>query len=670
MMLEQSLISPNFLGKESFRWFIGVCTKYSKITEGGYKVKVRIIGYHPDAASVIKDDELPWAHVLVPLNMGSGTGATGISYNARGGEHVIGFFMDGDNGQQPVIIGSLFTGSEIQFPNTWDKGTNNFSGYKQNTKPLSSLTRSSKTGTGNPSSTGIAKPAGTIQNAKGEDEQTQGSAKTGDNGQVISIPPVCDKSDSTYSGILQALRDFIKTLNTINQVTSIINSVTNAVANIPSLIQDVASALKDLFAKYCKKIRDKINAKIYKLLSEFFNSILPKDIKLFKQLIVDKAIDNIWCIFDKIIKGLSEFIIKFLTNIVDKVISVPLCAAESFVGSLLSTVTSQITEAIGPALSEITSAIGGVIGPISSYVSQALGYANAALSFLSCELPQCKQQFDYKMNKGWIPQETIENINNTVNYPNQLIQNGKKAAEDWLGLNDPSQEEGLPPELQSQLGGCDVTSLECGLPTVTFFGGGGVGAAGLAVVDSIGRVSGVNITSFGTGYSQAPYISFDDPCNNGIGAAGFVYVQDGKVTKVEMTRNGYGYLNATSYNSGFTDPCSTPLIDSSGVEVIGYVTGLTVVKPGFGYKSSDLISDIACPNDLEIYPVVDNLGRIIDFNIINPGTIRVTPDLVINSDDGEGAVIRPVLEFKPVEKQPEKPLKVNKVVLCSEDHGL
>ena len=670
MMLEQSLISPNFLGKESFRWFIGICTKYSQTGQGGYKAKVRIIGYHPDSSNVVKDEELPWAHVLVPLNMGSGTGSTGVSYNPRGGEHVIGFFMDGDNAQQPVIIGSLFTGGEIQFPNTWDKGTNNYSSFKPKTKPLSSLTRSSTSGKGNKSSTGITNVKGEIAtDEKGKEEQTQGSKQTGNNGQKIHIPPVCQKSDSTYGRILQALRDFIKALNTINQATSIVSTVSNSIANLPSLIQEVGDALSDLFSKYCKKIRDDINKRIYKNLKDFFDRLLPKDIKVFKELVVDKAIDSIWCIFDKIIKGLSEFIITFLTSIVDKVISIPLCAAESFVGSMLSTVTSQISEAIGPALSEINSAIGGVIGPISSYVSQALGYANAALSFLSCETAQCKQQFDYEMNKGWIPPETIEDINNVVNYPSNAIQDAKKSAEEWLGINNPVQGD-LPPELQSQLGGCDVTSLQCGLPSVTFFGGGGVGAAGLAVVDSIGRVAGVNMTSLGTGYSGAPYISFDDPCNNGVGAAGVAYVQDGQVTGVRMTSGGYGYLNATSYNDGFTDPCSTPLIDSSGSELIGYVTGVNVVRPGVGYSASDLINDDACPNDLEIYPVVDDMGRILDVIIINPGTIRVTPNLVINSEDGEGAIIQPILAFKPVQETPTKLLAVKKVVLCSEDHGL
>ena len=114
MMLEQSLISPNFLGKESFRWFIGLVTQYVSVLDtaqesvgSGFKAKVRIIGYHPDSKNIIPDEELPWAHVLVPLNMGTGTGGN-VCYNVpSGGETVIGFFMDGDNGQQPVIILSL-----------------------------------------------------------------------------------------------------------------------------------------------------------------------------------------------------------------------------------------------------------------------------------------------------------------------------------------------------------------------------------------------------------------------------------------------------------------------------------------------------------------------------------------------------------------------------------
>lgn len=673
MMLEQSLISPNFLGKESFRWFIGRVSQYVSTEKGGYKAKVRIIGHHPDSTGVISDNELPWAHVLVPLHLGAGSKGTGMNCNIDGGETVIGFFMDGDNGQQPVIIGALFSGYDIEYGNEFNRGTNGFDGFKPKKKPLSPLLKDAKTGKiPTKSSTGVPDPTSGIGTERKKSQGTETTNVGGPNNRkVISIPATCKNSNTTYGRLVRALRDFIKTLNTINQVVGIVDTVTNVVADIPALVQETGQIISDLIHEYCTYIRDQINKRLYKYLKEKLDRLLPKDIKLFEELAVDKLVDSIWCAFNKIIKGIAEFVTKFLLEIVDKVISIPLCAAESFLGSVLSNITSQISEALSDILGDLTS----IIGPISSYVSQALGYANQALNFLSCESAECKAHYDYEMNKGYIPPETIDNINNAVGAPRRGLQDARQAAREWLGLNNAGQgDDALPPELAGLGGGCDVTRLECGLPTVTFFGGGGAGAAGLAVVDAIGQVVGVNLTNFGSGYSGAPFISIDDPCGNGAGASGTVYVEDGQVSKVQIDNPGYGYLNSTTYTGSTDDPCTTPLIDSSGQEVVGSISAINIIKPGIGYTTGDRIVDEACPiNDIEIYPVVDSLGRITGANIINPGSaIRVFPQLEINSPDGEGAIIQPVLTFtsvKPVGIGTD-PLKIKKVVLCAEDHGV
>ena len=47
---------------------------------------------------------------LVPSGMGSGIHGLGITHEYQGGENVLGFFLDGDDAQQPVIIGSLARG--------------------------------------------------------------------------------------------------------------------------------------------------------------------------------------------------------------------------------------------------------------------------------------------------------------------------------------------------------------------------------------------------------------------------------------------------------------------------------------------------------------------------------------------------------------------------------
>ena len=72
----------------------------------GWRCRVRIIGYH-DCADDIPDHDLPLAHVVMPTNVSS-TGQNGATFNYKGGEMVIGFFLDGEDAQQPIVIGTLF----------------------------------------------------------------------------------------------------------------------------------------------------------------------------------------------------------------------------------------------------------------------------------------------------------------------------------------------------------------------------------------------------------------------------------------------------------------------------------------------------------------------------------------------------------------------------------
>jgi hypothetical protein len=59
-------------------------------------------------------------------------------------------------------------------------------------------------------------------------------------------------------------------------------------------------------------------------------------------------------------------------------------------------------------------------------------------------------------------------------------------------------------------------------PTVSFSGGGGSGAAGTAAVAADGKVYGVYITNYGSGYTSAPTVSFTG--GGGSGAAGTAFI--------------------------------------------------------------------------------------------------------------------------------------------------
>jgi hypothetical protein len=677
MMLEQSLINPNFLGKESFRWFIGITTKYIELNPktGTYKAKVRIIGYHPDLTNIVKDEELPWAHVLVPLSLGTGIGGNACTANSKGGEYVIGFFADGDNGQQPIIIGALYGGGGPEHPNDFSEGTNKFRPFKPDVSKIKNPNnRSSETGKPfNQSKSGVATPGGANPNKPTEPTQGNVATNTGGLGNTfcLAVPPVCDDSSTTYSRILRALRNFIKALRTVQQVQSeFINPTLNQIQDIPGLVQDVAISISDLISKYMKKKRDNIIKDIQKWLKDQMDKLFSKEVKLLKQIFTEKLVDEIWCIFSRIIKSINKFIFDFLTQLVGAVTSIPLCAAEAFVGSIMSTLNNDVSNALKPVLEEITSNIGPVLGEISNYTSLALSYANQALSFSSCESAECKQSLDYEMNKGFIKKESIDWYQNALNYPNTSIAEGKKAAEQWLGITGGENSDSEYSYLSATYGYCDAINLDCGLPIIEFFspGGGGSGATGLAVVDALGQIMGINIQNSGTGYSTPPYVSVQDPCNNGSGAVATANVTDGQVTSVTIVSPGSGYLGPSS----ITTPCTTNPVDQSGSDVIGYIVGVNILNTGVGYASTDLITDIACNSDVQIYPTVDQDGRIIGTKIVNPGSaIRVFPELAINTQDGEGAILQPILNFKPVEPVSVETNmnKINKVVLCAEDHG-
>ena len=72
-----------------------------------FRCKVRIIGYHPFDENVLSEADLPWAHVMVDPNSGAGQSCVGDKSRMLGGETVFGFFLDGEEAQQPVVFGAL-----------------------------------------------------------------------------------------------------------------------------------------------------------------------------------------------------------------------------------------------------------------------------------------------------------------------------------------------------------------------------------------------------------------------------------------------------------------------------------------------------------------------------------------------------------------------------------
>ena len=121
-MIEESLFKKHFVGRDGFFWWMGQVMlpntwtgNMPSGTQGsggdlpGFKqrVKVRIMGYHTASFEQLPDEDLPWAYLMFPVTAGGGGGGMSCSSSFSGGEIVFGFFLDGEDGQQPVVMGVL-----------------------------------------------------------------------------------------------------------------------------------------------------------------------------------------------------------------------------------------------------------------------------------------------------------------------------------------------------------------------------------------------------------------------------------------------------------------------------------------------------------------------------------------------------------------------------------
>ncbi len=100
-----------FMGFDGFIWFTGVVEDRLDPMKLG-RVRVRIAGLHTEVRELgltegIPVEELPWAHPMQPLTSAAMNGIGTTPLGPVEGTWVVGFFRDGENAQEPVVIGTL-----------------------------------------------------------------------------------------------------------------------------------------------------------------------------------------------------------------------------------------------------------------------------------------------------------------------------------------------------------------------------------------------------------------------------------------------------------------------------------------------------------------------------------------------------------------------------------
>lgn len=96
----------NLYDNGGFHWWLGVVEDRHDPQALG-RCRVRVAGYHVSDKTALPTEDLPWAMPLMPMTSASVSGIGNAPVGAVEGTWVLGFFLDGEESQIPVMIGTL-----------------------------------------------------------------------------------------------------------------------------------------------------------------------------------------------------------------------------------------------------------------------------------------------------------------------------------------------------------------------------------------------------------------------------------------------------------------------------------------------------------------------------------------------------------------------------------
>lgn len=94
------------MGKSGFTWWFGIVEDVDDPLQLG-RVRVRCYNFHTLNTAELPTDDLPWAHVIMPVTSASYQGKGWSPTFLRVDSTVFGFFADGTLAQQPIVMGTL-----------------------------------------------------------------------------------------------------------------------------------------------------------------------------------------------------------------------------------------------------------------------------------------------------------------------------------------------------------------------------------------------------------------------------------------------------------------------------------------------------------------------------------------------------------------------------------
>ena len=628
-MIDESLLKSNFIGRDGFRWWIGQIPPIEDMSgqvDGkgwGNRFKVRIIGYHPYSEAELPNEDLPWAQCLIPTTAGSGAANVATGVQLQPGDTVLGFFLDGDNAQIPVILATF--GRTFSVPSkTFKSPFVPFTGYSSKVEP----TKTSQKQTNEVREDSNPSPASVTEDQAAAISQRVGYKVFSENFAIGNQIPLANTVKNTrIDKIKSIVKNLLRKLKNLQgNIERIAQTIREAVDRIVTLCNDLIGGMFDFLINQLIGLLKQGIDLLYKLV---FAQVLAATgnpvaahiagVAAQKAMVMPvKALEEAFaCIAGAAIESAKSLVFDILNSVVNNVNRFVSCAADQFAGTLLNSIIGVLETLFEGPLSAVASLLQFFSG---FNVGNSLREGIGALS---------------EFGAGFGCNQSLDNYRGLVN--EWTVGAGPSGSVSSTASSLLNTYENIKDITNIISSGVDISSVqECftgalqfaSPPIVNIFGGRGSGATAIPIFGNLvtnpdgnrtASVIGLQLTNRGSGYTYPPFIEIIDDADQGYGAVARALInKNGEIESIYMVSEGENYS-------------------------VGNIAEFSVLRVLVEGGGSDYEDDTI---------ITDNLGNEYNYQIIDGRISQVTPlnnnvdslpILTVTSDTGFGAILRPVV---------------------------
>jgi len=400
MLLPELNLPVGFAGKDGFYWWIGQI-ETEKDVKNTNRYKVRIVGQHVKSCTAVPVDDLPWAVVMLPVTAPSSEGNSNYSpAKLQKGDWVIGFFLDGADGQHPVIMGNLqkVTNSSKDTSISSNKSSSEclaFSRYVPATNPYVAMPNDKRDKADEKPTNGKEAPAVVVGSAD-QASVTNQSARYA----CVQIADVaCKDTSQAKSRFTQVLTEFFGSVSKSGgQVgTQMLSDVTGKLVDYANAGKGYVNRIFGIAMAYVRAAKYQLLALIKKGISAILKFCLgipkpdgsPVAGKAKKQNKVgilasitkwlNEQLGLINCSIADLEKRLLDFLTNLITDLITRIINGATCVIEAIISEIISEIESFLTGLIdtilGPlqAILDIAASPLNILAAALKYVFDLLG---------------------------------------------------------------------------------------------------------------------------------------------------------------------------------------------------------------------------------------------------------------------------------------------------------